>query len=83
MACIWADLTIFCSAKSPLQRIACKENIAAWIRIWIQSDLLLFAGSGSVSISTKCKDKQKFFLKISINRQNIENYDTYDADEKD
>jgi hypothetical protein len=44
------------------------------------------AGSGSVSISTKCKVKLYFFpRKYLIYRtvQNMDNYDAYDADEKD
>jgi len=43
-----------------------------------------FCGSGSVSMSTKCKAQLSFFLENFLYTvKNIEKYDTYDAEKKD
>jgi hypothetical protein len=40
-------------------------------------------GFGSVTVSTKCNASLIFFKKFQYTVKNIQNYDIYDADEKD
>ncbi len=53
-----------------------------WIRNRSDRHPLPFSEFGPLSISTKCKAKQNFFPEnVNIPVQNIENYDTFDAEE--